>query len=275
MNGETQVTVPTKTASGRPGAHLLVEGITVRFGGITALSDVTFEVPEGQVVGVIGPNGAGKTTLFNVVCGFTTAHEGRLSLDGAPFRPRPHRLTRAGVARSLQGVGLFPGLSVLENIVAGVGHSARTGFIAGLLALPSSDRDERDLRERAGVLVDELGLGDYVHASPSALPYAIGKRVALARTLISDPRLVLLDEPAGGLGHDDIAELAELIRGLPTRGSGCSVMLVEHHVDLVMQVCDALVVLDFGKVIAQGPPDQVRDDPAVTEAYLGAAVTDA
>ncbi|MEJ7634656.1 ABC transporter ATP-binding protein [Aeromicrobium sp.] len=272
MNVETPVTRPTSRDDARSGAHLVVDGVAVRFGGLTALDSVSFEVPPGQVVGVIGPNGAGKTTLFNVVCGFTRPQAGRLLLDGSPLRPVPHQLTRRGISRSLQGLGLFPGLSVLENIVAGATHSTRAGFASHLFALPRGDRDERELRERAEALIDDLGLGAHAGAHPSTLPYAVSKRVALARTLISEPRLVLLDEPAGGLGHDDILELGRLITSLPSRGSGCSVMLVEHHVDLVMEVCDRIVVLDFGKVIAHGTPAEVRNDPAVAEAYLGAEV---
>ncbi len=267
MNLETHVT-PTRTG----GARLEVDAASVRFGGLTALDAVTFQVPSGQVVGVIGPNGAGKTTLFNVVCGFTRPQAGRMLLDGTPFRPTPFRLARQGISRSLQGLGLFPGLSVLENVIAGATHTARTGFLSGLLALPRADRDERDLQGRAATLIDELGLGAYAHSHPTTLPYAVGKRVALARALISEPRLLLLDEPAGGLGNADIDDLTELIKSLPTRGDGCSVLLVEHRVDLVMDVCDSLVVLDFGKVIASGVPDEVRNDPVVTEAYLGAEV---
>ncbi|MEV7397948.1 ABC transporter ATP-binding protein [Aeromicrobium sp. NPDC092404] len=267
MNRETHV-----TRDGAGGARLEIDGVSVSFGGLSALDAVSFEVPSGQVVGVIGPNGAGKTTLFNVICGFTRPQAGTLLLDGAPWRPAPHRLARQGISRSLQGLGLFPGLTVLENVVAGATHTARSGFLSGLLALPRADRDERDLRERAGALIDELGLGAYAGASPATLPYAVSKRAALARALICEPRLVLLDEPAGGLGHDDIDELGQLITSLPSRGAGSSVMLVEHHVDLVMGVCDSIVVLDFGKVIAAGTPDQVRNDPKVAEAYLGAEV---
>ncbi len=267
MNLETHVT-PARSG----GAHLEVDAVSVRFGGLTALDAVTFEVPSGQVVGVIGPNGAGKTTLFNVICGFTRPHSGRMLLDGSSFRPKPSRLAGQGISRSLQGLGLFPGLSVLENVIAGATHSASTGFFAGLLALPRADRDERELQARAESLIDGLGLSAYAQAHPSTLPYAVGKRVALARALISEPRLLLLDEPAGGLGLEDIDALAELIKSLPTRGDGCSVLLVEHRVDLVMDVCDSIVVLDFGKTIACGTPDEVRDDPAVAEAYLGAEV---
>lgn len=269
MNTEVQVT-PVGVPRTR-GAHLKVDRASVRFGGLTALAEVSFEVPTGSVVGVIGPNGAGKTTLFNVICGFIRPQEGRLLLDGKPLLPSPHRLTRHGISRSLQGLGLFPGLSVLENIAAGASHTARAGFWSGVLALPRADSDEREVRDRAILLVDELGLSAYAHAHPSTLPYAVSKRVALARTLISEPRLLLLDEPAGGLGHEDIDALAELITALPGR-AGCSIMLVEHHVDLVMQVCDHLVVLDFGKVIAQGTPEVIHDNADVAEAYLGAEV---
>ncbi|MCM0673158.1 ABC transporter ATP-binding protein [Micromonospora phytophila] len=261
--------------SGTPGdgINLALHHVGVRFGGLVALDDVSLRVPAGRIVGVIGPNGAGKTTLFNVVCGFVAPTSGSLTLDGRPFRPRPHRLTRFGIARTLQSVGLFPGLTVLENVMAGASHAARAGFAAALFGLPRSDRDERRLRERALDLLAELGVAQHAAAAPATLPYAVRKRVALARALIARPRLLLLDEPAGGLGADDIAELGELITALPRRADGaCSIMLVEHHMDLVMSVCDEIVVLDFGKVIAAGPPGHVRDDPKVTEAYLGADV---
>jgi branched-chain amino acid transport system ATP-binding protein len=247
--------------------------VSVRFGGLTALDDVSLAVPPEQVVGVIGPNGAGKTTLFNVVCGLVRPSAGSLSLHGQPLRPRPDRLTSLGIARTLQGVGLFPGLTVLENVMTGATHQARAGFASALFGLPRSDRDERRLRAAALSALDELGVARYAGASPATLPHALRKRVALARALVGEPRLLLLDEPAGGLGADDINELAELIRSLPSRGEvGCSVLLVEHHMDLVMQVCDQIVVLDFGRRIAGGTPQEIRDDPAVAEAYLGTTV---
>jgi branched-chain amino acid transport system ATP-binding protein len=233
-------------------------------------------VPADRVVGVIGPNGAGKTTLFNVVCGLVQPSTGSLTLDGRPLRPRPHRLTRLGIARTLQGVGLFAGLSVLENVMAGATNSARAGFASALFGLPRSDRDERRLREHALTILDGLGVADRAGAAPGTLPFAVRKRVALARALAARPRLLLLDEPAGGLGAEDIDELGTLIRDLPGRTEHpCAVLLVEHHMDLVMAVCDEIVVLDFGRVIATGPPATIRDDPAVTDAYLGADVTEA
>jgi branched-chain amino acid transport system ATP-binding protein len=244
-----------------------LSGIGVRFGGLVALDDVSLQVPDGTVVGIIGPNGAGKTTLFNVVCGFVRPNAGTMTWRGSPLRPRPDRLTRLGIARTLQGVGLFAGLTVLENVMVGATRFARSGFGPGLLALPRSSRDERALRAAALAALDELGVADQADRMPESLPFPLRKRVALARALVGQPALLLLDEPAGGLGAEDIDELAGLIRGLP--GKGCTVLLVEHHMDLVMQVCEHVVVLDFGRVIAAGEPEAVRTDPAVAEAYLG------
>ncbi|MET8281587.1 ATP-binding cassette domain-containing protein [Micromonospora sp. NPDC005174] len=255
---------------------LELHDIGVRFGGLTALDDVSLRVPPNRVVGVIGPNGAGKTTLFNVICGFVPPHTGSLTLDGRPLRPRPHRLTRLGIARTLQGTGLFAGLSVVENVMTGASHTARAGFGAALLGLPRSDRDEHRLRRHALDILDGLGIAEHAGAAPGTLPFAVRQRVALARALAARPRLLLLDEPAGGLGADDIADLAELVRQLPRRDTDpCAVLLVEHHMDLVMAVCDEIVVLDFGRVIATGTPAEIRDDAAVTEAYLGALVEEA
>jgi branched-chain amino acid transport system ATP-binding protein len=173
-----------------------------------------------------------------------------------------------GIARTLQGVGQFAGLTVLENVMAGAGHDARTGFASALFGLPRADRDERRLRDQARDALERCGVGQHAHLRPGALPYAERKRVALARALVSRPRLLLLDEPAGGLGAEEIRELAELITGLD-----CSVLLVEHHMDLVMAVCDEILVLDFGKPVAFGTPNEIRADPVVAEAYLGAEVT--
>ncbi|MFC6016572.1 ABC transporter ATP-binding protein [Plantactinospora solaniradicis] len=255
-----------------PEEGLALHHIGVRFGGLTALDDVSLRVPAGRVVGVIGPNGAGKTTLFNVVCGIVAPVSGSLTLDGRALRPRPHRLAGLGIARTLQGIGLFAGLTVLENVMAGAGRLARSGFASALFGLPGSDRDERQLRNWAYEVLDGLGIAGHAGAVPGTLPFAVQKRVGLARALAARPRLLLLDEPAGGLAADDVDELAALIRRLPRHATDpCAVLLVEHHMDLVMSVCDEIVVLDFGRVIATGDPAEVRDDPAVADAYLGAA----
>jgi branched-chain amino acid transport system ATP-binding protein len=219
---------------------LALENLTVRFGGLTALDDVSLAVSPGRVVGIIGPNGAGKTTLFNVVCGFVRPGSGAMTLDGRPFRPKPHHLARHGIARTLQGVGQFNGMTVLENVQVGGG--------------------------KAEEALERCGVAEHAHEFPGRLPYALRKRVELARALVAEPRILLLDEPAGGLDADEIAWLEGLIRELDT-----TILLVEHHMDLVMAVCDEILVLDFGKAIALGPPEAIKDDPAVAEAYLGAA----
>jgi branched-chain amino acid transport system ATP-binding protein len=252
---------------------LVLRGIRAQFGGLVALDDVSFEVPPHSVVGLIGPNGAGKTTVFNVISGFVRPSAGQLVWDGRPFHSRPDRLVNVGIARTLQAVGLFPRLTALENVM--VGATRRAGFVSGVLGLPRSDRDERRLRELALAWLRRLDIADAANRLPATLPYPVQKRVALARALVSEPRLLLLDEPAGGLGAEDIEPLGALIRSLPNGAdSSCSVLLVEHHMDLVMRVCDHVVVLDFGRCVAQGTPDEVQADPAVAAAYLGADVPD-
>lgn len=265
QSGATSTKVPESANPGR----FEVDGVTVRFGGLTALDDVSLRVEPGEVLGVIGPNGAGKTTLFNVVCGFLTPQAGVLRWRGTQVDGlRPHQLAGLGISRTLQGVGLFAGMTVLENVMTGATSRAKAGFLSAALGLPSSDRDERALRERSMTVLTELGAAQYAGRYPGALPYPVQKRVALARALVNEPDLLMLDEPAAGLGNDEMDELGATIRHLSGR---MAIMLVEHHMDLVMSVCDRITVLDFGRVIADGTPDTVRNDPAVLAAYLGDA----
>ncbi|RSM75015.1 ABC transporter ATP-binding protein [Amycolatopsis sp. WAC 01375] len=247
-----------------------MSGVSVTFGGLVALSDVSLSVAPGRVLGVIGPNGAGKTTLFNVACGFVRPDTGTLTWRGTELRRlRPHHLAGLGIARSLQELGLFDRMTVLENVLVGAGRHAKSGFWTSLLGMTKS---EKALAERAMARLEEFGIADLAHRYPAALPYPVRKRVALARALAAEPDLLLLDEPAGGLSSAEIAEVGDLVRGLTER---MSVMLVEHHMDLVMGVCDEIVVLDFGRVIARGTPDEIRADPAVQAAYLGEEVAGA
>jgi branched-chain amino acid transport system ATP-binding protein len=250
-----------------PGSVLEVQNVTVRFGGLTALNAVSLAVPPGHVMGVIGPNGAGKTTLLNVLCGFTRPDEGQVLFGGRQHNIRPHRLAALGVARTLQGVGLYSGLSALENVMVGATSRASAGFWSALLTLPRASRDERQLRDLARQALERVGAADVAEARPGELSYGMRKRVGLARALAAKPSLILLDEPASGLDESELAELGALIRDLATEGS---LVVVEHHMDLMMSVCDSITVLDFGKVIATGTPQQVQENPAVTVAYLGA-----
>ncbi|HUA31360.1 MAG TPA: ABC transporter ATP-binding protein [Streptosporangiaceae bacterium] len=247
-----------------------VSGVTVRFGGLTALDDVSLSAAPRQVTGIIGPNGAGKTTLLNSVCGFVRPASGTITFDSHALTGlRPHRLAGLGIARTLQGLGLFRGLSAVENVMVGATPSARAGFWSGLFGLPWSDRDERKLREQALAALDRVGAADLADSMPGTLAYGLRKRVALARALVASPRLLLLDEPASGLSEKELPELGGLIKEFAAE---TTVVVIEHRMDLMMSVCDTIFVLDFGRLIASGTPDEVQADPAVTAAYLGAEV---
>ncbi|MGH7903313.1 MAG: ABC transporter ATP-binding protein [Candidatus Dormibacteraceae bacterium] len=260
---ESRVTAAATALGG-----LEVAGVTVRFGGVVALDGVSLEVRPHEVVGVIGPNGAGKTTLFNAICGFVRPASGSIvyagrQLVGSP----PRRLTRLGVARTLQGLGLWASLTVIENVL--LGSRRKPNFGAALLGLPASDRFERELRRQAVALLVELGVEAFAEARPGSLPYGVQKRVSIARALMSEPSLLLLDEPASGLSGGEVEDLAALLAPLRDR---MSLAVVEHNVDLVMAISDRVAVLNLGRVLATGTPDQVRGDPAVAEAYLGERV---
>jgi branched-chain amino acid transport system ATP-binding protein len=266
MNEGSSGSAQADAQAGQAGA-LEVRSVTVRFGGITALDDVSLTAAPRRVTGIIGPNGAGKTTLLNVLCGLVRPESGRIQFDGRELtRLRPHKLAALGIARTLQGVGLFDGLSVAENVMVGATTHARAGFWSGLFGLPRSDRDERQLRALATEALDRVGAADLADAMPGTLAYGLRKRVALARALVARPRLLLLDEPASGLSESELPELGDLISRLT---DDTSVVVIEHRMDLMMSVCHTITVLDFGKVIADGTPAEVQASPAVTAAYLG------
>ena len=247
-------------------ANLLsIKSLSVSFGGLKALSNVNLDLHANEVVGLIGPNGAGKTTLFNALSGLADVESGSLEINGKSHMwPKPYQLIDLGISRTLQGVGLFPDLTVLENVMIGDNKSAKTGLISSALGV--SGKDEAKLKQRAMTALERVYASGIADRRADSLPYPVTKRVAIARALVSEPKILLLDEPAGGLGAQDIEWMNSLIHNLAAQ---CSVILVEHHMDVVMNVCDRLYVLNFGEVIASGDVETVRRDPAVVAAYLG------
>ena len=252
-------------------ALLAVQGLTMRFGGVTALGDVSFDVARGAICGLIGPNGAGKTTLFNCISRLYDPDAGSIVFDGrSVLTCARHELASLGVARTFQNVALFSTMTVRENVCIGAHAMARGGFLANALAMPLAGREEKKIAEHADSLIEECGLKAVADCPAGALSFGVRKRVELARALAKAPKLLLLDEPAGGLNHSEVDALADEIRAIRDR-RGVAVLLVEHHMNLVMRVSDQVVALDFGRVIANGKPEQVRANREVVRAYLGSA----
>lgn len=250
-------------------AILDVRDVAVKFGGIVALDGVSFDVPDGAILGLIGPNGAGKTTLFNCLSRLYIPSSGDILFEGETIlNTAAHTIAAKGIGRTFQNLALFGTMSVLDNILVG-GH-ARTSsdFLSNALRLPWVRREEAALRERAWALIEYLELTEYAYQPAGGLPFGTQKRVELARALASEPKLLLMDEPAGGLNHDEVEELGGLIKQI-RNDRQITILLVEHHMSLVMSVSDKVVAIDFGRKIGEGTPAEVQKNPDVVRAYLG------
>jgi len=252
-------------------AHLCLSDVSVHFGGLQALTEVNFDLRPGEIVSLIGPNGAGKTTIFNVITGVYRISGGSVTYDDQPISGlRPHHILARGIARTFQNIRLFTAMTALENVMVARHCRSRCGVFGSVLRTRRQRIEERDVRDRAMAALNFAGLGEFAHAVAKNLPYGLQRRLEIARALGSDPKTILLDEPAAGLNPSESRELMEMIQRIAA--AGVNVLLVEHDMSVVMNVSHRVVVLDHGVRICQGTPEEVRSNPAVIEAYLGSEV---
>jgi branched-chain amino acid transport system ATP-binding protein len=250
---------------------LQADSVSMSFGGVHALSDVSFTLQQGETLGLIGPNGAGKTTLFNCITGVVNGYRGNIVYDGRDLRYlKPHRRARLKIARTFQNLELFDELSALDNVVLPLDALSQRGLIGDLLRLPKTAFDERKAQEKARAILHFLDLGDYTDTPAGDLPIGLQRRLEIGRALCLEPRLLLLDEPGSGLDARETADLARLLASVRARFK-VTMLVVDHDMALIMRICNRIYVLDNGQIIAEGPPEQIRDDPQVVRAYLGEA----